>query len=75
MAPIVHGLEAQYSAQMNFIYLDIDDRKNDEFKRDLGYRVQPHFLLLDEDGNIVQQWLGRVKAEDLEAAINQILAN
>jgi thioredoxin-like negative regulator of GroEL len=75
MAPIVHGLEAQYSGQVNFVYLDIDDRKNDDFKKALGYRVQPHFLLLDGEGNVVQQWLGRVKGEDLEAAIKTVISN
>ena len=53
MAPIVHGLEVEYFGKVKFAYLDVDDPANDEFKKALGYRVQPHFFLLDGDGNIV----------------------
>lgn len=55
MAPVVHGLEAKWGHKINFLYLDIDDGRIDIFKRDLGYRLQPHFFLLDAEGNIIQQ--------------------
>jgi len=69
MAPIVHGLEAVYSKEVKFTYLDIDDPANDEFKTRLGYIVQPHFFLLDGEGNIINQWLGPVSADELASAI------
>jgi hypothetical protein len=65
----VHGLEQQYGQSINFIYLDIDDPRNDDFKRQLGYRVQPHIFLLDGTGNELAQWLGLVSREELEAAL------
>jgi hypothetical protein len=65
----VHGLEQQYGDKVNFIYLDIDDARNDDFKRPLGFRYQPHLFLLDGEGNITQQWLGFVEREELEAAL------
>jgi thioredoxin-related protein len=75
MAPIVHGLESQYSDRMNFVYLDIDDPATNEFKQALGYRVQPHFFLLDGEGNVLMQWLGAVSEDELamefESALNQ----
>ena len=73
MAPIVHGLEADYFEQINFVYLDIDDPANDEFKQALGYRVQPHFFLLDENGDVIQQWVGRVSEADFKAAFDAAL--
>ena len=75
MAPIVHGLEAEYDDRMNFVYLDIDDPANDPFKEALLYRLQPHIFLLDDNGKIIQQWLGYVKEQDLRAAINAALGN
>jgi thioredoxin-like negative regulator of GroEL len=69
MAPIVHGLEAEYSGKINFVYLDIDDPANDGFKRQLGFRYQPHILLLNGDGTIIQQWLGPVSEDDLRTAL------
>jgi thioredoxin-related protein len=73
MAPVVHGLEAEYYDQVEFSYLDIDDPANDEIKRILGFRAQPHFLLLDENGEIIQQWFGSVSAEDFRSAFNVVL--
>jgi len=70
MAPIVHGLEADYYNEIKFVYLDVDDPENDQLKRALGYRVQPHFFLLDADGNVIQQWLGRVSQDDLTKVFN-----
>ena len=65
----MHGLEQQYGQNVNFIYLDIDDPRNDDFKRQLGYRVQPHIFLLDGNGEELGQWLGLVSREELEAAL------
>jgi hypothetical protein len=67
----VHGLEQQYSQTIDFHYLDIDDSRNDSFKRQLGYRVQPHLFLVDGNGNVLDQWLGLVSKEELEAALQK----
>ena len=69
----MHGLEAEYEAQMNFVYLDIDDPDSDPFKEALGYHVQPHLFLVDEHGKIIQQWLGQVSEADLRQAIEEAL--
>jgi len=68
----VHGLEAEWGGQVNFVYLDIDDPATEPFKRQLGYRVQPHMFLLDGEGRVLEQWLGYVDAETLESAFQQI---
>lgn len=73
MAPVVHGLEAKWQEDIDFVYLDIDDPRTDSFKRELGYRVQPHLFLVDEDGTVIHQWLGYIEAEDLETAFNEAL--
>ena len=73
MKPIVHGLEAKYGDRIQFTYLDIDNPQTNTFKAALGYRVQPHFFLLDGNGQIVRQWLGRVKEEDFVSAFEDAL--
>ncbi len=74
MAPIVHGLEAEYYGQVNFVYLDIDDAANEEFKRYFGFRYQPQYFLIDGAGNILQQWAGSVSADDFRQAFESALA-
>jgi len=68
MAPIVHGLEAEYYDRINFIYLNVDDPATNRFKEELNYFVQPDFFLLDRDGTVLNRWTGPVPAEELEGA-------
>lgn len=75
MQPIVHGLEETYSDQIEFIYLNIDDPNTAQAQRDYGFRVQPHFILLDANGEVVQQWFGYNSANVFEDAFNNLLAN
>ncbi len=70
----MHGLEQQYGDTVNFVYLDIDDSRTDDFKRQLGFRVQPHLFLLDAEGQVIQQWLGLVSKDELEAALLAVSA-
>lgn len=72
MAPVVHGLEQKYAGAVRFVYLDIDDPRTEPFKEQLGYRVQPHFFLVDGDGNVVRQWLGLVEVAEFEAAFDEV---
>ncbi len=73
LAPTIHGLEADYGDRLNFIYLDIDNPANDQFKKQLGYKMQPEFFLLDQRGNIIQQWSSTVTKNELRATIEAIL--
>ena len=73
MRPIVHGLHARYNEQMVFSYIDIDDPATADIKAALRFRYQPHFVLLDGDGNIIQQWFGAVRESDFEAAFDTAL--
>ena len=73
MAPVVHGLEAEYHDKIKFSFLDIDDPANEEFKSALGFRGQPQFFLLDENGEIVQQWIGSVTADGFRTAFDAAL--
>ena len=68
MAPVVHGLESEYYGKVQFSFLDIDDPANNEFKQTLGFRYQPHFFLLDGNGDIVQQWVGSVSADEFRTS-------
>ena len=73
MAPLIHALDDQYTEQMNFIYLDIDDPGNDFFKKDLGFRKEPQFFLLDKEGMILEQWTGYVSMGDFNEAFEAAL--
>jgi hypothetical protein len=67
MAPMVHGLEAEYSGKVKFSYLDADDPNTDAFQRTLGFAYQPEFYLLDANGNVLKKFIGFVSQEDFTA--------
>ena len=73
MAPVVQGVEKEYTGRINFIYLDIDDPATDQFKQQLHYRMEPHFFLLDAKGKVLQQWVGYVTVEQLRQALDSAL--
>jgi thioredoxin-like negative regulator of GroEL len=58
MASMVHGLEVEYWGRVKFSYLDADDPRTQVFQRELGFRYQPEFYLLDGDGNVLRKLIG-----------------
>lgn len=68
----MHGLEQRWSGAVDFVYLDIDDPNTDAFKRQLGFGYQPHFFLLDGEGDVVEQWVGAVSREELDSALTAV---
>ena len=73
MAPVVHGLEAEYYGKINFAFLDANDPATEYYQREFGFRVQPEFYLVDGQGKVVQKWFGYVDAEDFRAAFQQVI--
>ncbi len=73
MAPMVHGLEAEFFGKVKFSYLDADDPNTDSFQRKLGFYYQPELYLLDADGNVLQKFIGRTTEEQLRSTFAQYL--
>ncbi len=73
MAPMVHGLEAEYFGRIKFSYLDADDPNTDAFQRDLGFYYQPEFYFLDSDGNLIRKLVGFISEEEFRNMFNESL--
>jgi len=73
MAPMVHGLEAEYSGKIKFSFLDADDPNTISFQRTLGFAYQPELYLLDADGNVLQKFIGFTDENQLRSTFNQYL--
>ncbi len=73
MAPMVHGLEAEYFGKVKFSFLDADDPNTDTFQRTLGFAYQPELYLLDADGNVLQKFIGYTTEEQLRSTFDQYL--
>jgi hypothetical protein len=73
MAPVVHGLEAEYSGQIQFYFLDADDPATQSFQEFFDFYYQPEFYLLDSTGAIVKKWVGLVSVEEFRAEFEKVL--
>ena len=66
MAPMGHGLEAEYFGRIQFTYLAADNPLTRDFQRTLGFFYQPEVYLLDGDGNVLMKWVGYTSEEEFE---------
>lgn len=73
MIPIVHGLEEDYWGQIDFVYLDHLDSKNQDVMQRYNFVWRPTFILIEPDGTEVQRWFGYVPAGMFRQAFNAYL--
>ena len=73
MAPLLNGLEKEYQGRVKFVYLDIDDPSTKIFKQQLGFRMEPHFFVLDPKGKTLKQWIGYVTVNQFRQALDAAL--
>jgi len=73
MAPMVHGLEAEYFGRVKFSYLDADDPNTQTFQRSLGFVYQPEFYLLDADGNVLKKLVGFISEDEFRSLFDENL--
>lgn len=71
----MHGLEVEYYDRINFVYLDVDDPANESLKDDFEFRYQPQLVLLDGEGQVVQQWIGPISREEFMEAFEIVLSD
>ncbi len=75
MKPIVNGLENEYGTQIEFVPVNIDDEASAALKQQYSFRYQPHFLLVDANGEVIEEWLGYTDPELFEQAFAAIVEN
>lgn len=75
MKPIVNGLEEAYGSQIEFVPVNIDDPGSAALKQQYGFRYQPFFVLVDADGEVIEEWLGYTDAPFFEQTFDAVLEN
>ena len=73
MAPVVHGLEQEYTGRVDFLYLNVAETRNDSAKRALGFTSTPHFFFRRADGSTVTSMQGVVPGDSVRRALDALL--
>ena len=74
MRPIVHGLQQEYLGKIDFIYLDIDDPKNQDMMHQLTFTgLRPTIVFLSPSGQEKSRLVGQQTEDVLRAQIENLL--
>jgi thiol-disulfide isomerase/thioredoxin len=73
MAPIIAGLENEYSSRVGFVYIDIDNPASEPLQEILGFKREPHFFLLNGEGKLMSEWIGYATLEELRSKIEAVI--
>ncbi len=73
MTPIVNGLEAEFSGEINVLRLNAAEPDNDQLMREYGLRGHPSFVVLDDTGRVAQTFFGPQTAAQFRTAIQDVL--
>ena len=71
MAPKVYALKEEYEKDVNFVFLNVDNQKWDNYVRKFNVNGIPQVNLFDEKGNLMSTFVGKQK----EITIEKSLAN
>ena len=71
MAPKVYALKEEYKKDVNFVFLNVDNQKWDNYIRKFDVNGIPQINLFDEKGNLLSTFIGKQK----EITIKESLAN
>ncbi len=74
MRPIMHALQDQYAAMVDFVYLDIDADNTKELQRKMAFNgLRPTIVFLDANGKEKGRLIGVTPKEKVESQIEELL--
>ena len=72
MAPKVDKLKEEYSKDINFVFLNVDNQKWDNYIRKFGVNGIPQVNLFDKKGNLISTFIGKQEEIKIRNSIDQL---
>ena len=72
MAPKVSALKEEYEKDINFVFLNVDNQKWDNYIRKFDVNGIPQVNLLDRKGNLITTFVGKQEELKIRESIDQI---
>lgn len=67
-------LERDYGDQIDFVHLNYDRPEVPPFLEQYNVRRRSSYVLVDPEGNMIDQWVGPIQWEALNTAIEDAIA-
>ena len=72
MAPKVSALKEEYEQDINFVFLNVDNKKWDSYIRKFDVNGIPQVNLFDRKGNLISTFIGKQEELKIKDSIDQI---
>ena len=72
MAPKVSTLKDEYEDDINFVFLNVDNQKWDNYIRQFSVNGIPQVNLFDEKGNLISTFIGKQEEKKIRRSIDQL---
>ena len=72
MAPKVAILKDEYEKDINFVFLNVDNQKWDNYIRQFSVNGIPQVNLFDEKGNLISTFIGKQEEITIRNSIDQL---
>ena len=72
MAPKVSTLKEEYEKEINFVFLNVDNPKWDNYIRRFNVNGIPQVNLFDRKGNLISSFIGKQEETTIRSSIDQI---
>ena len=72
MAPKVSTLKDEYEKDINFVFLNVDNQKWDNYIRQFSVNGIPQVNLFDEKGNLISTFIGKQEEKTIRRSIDQL---
>ena len=72
MAPKVSTLKDEYEKEINFVFLNVDNQKWDNYIRQFSVNGIPQVNLFDEKGNLISTFIGKQEEKTIRRSIDQL---
>ena len=73
MAPKVSALKEEYEKDINFVFLNVDNQKWDNYIRKFQVNGIPQLNLFDRKGNLISTFIGKQEEVTIKDSINKLL--
>ena len=72
MAPKVSALKDEYEKDINFVFLNVDNQKWDNYIRKFDVNGIPQVNLFDQKGNLISTYIGKQEEITIKDSLNQL---